>query len=141
VKYLSVCSGIEAASCAWQPLGWSAAAFSEVDPFASAVLAHRHPSVPNIGDMTRHKEWSLGTDIDLLIGGTPCQSFSVAGLRRGMADPRECERLQGFPDDYTLVPYRGRAACDGPRYRAIGNSMAVNVMSWVGQRIAAVDVL
>lgn len=51
--------------------------------------------------------------------------------------PRECERLQGFPDDYTLIPYGGKSAADGPRYRALGNSMAVNVMSWIGQRIAA----
>jgi DNA (cytosine-5)-methyltransferase 1 len=52
--------------------------------------------------------------------------------------PRECERLQGFPDDYTLVEYRGKLAADGPRYRALGNSMAVPVMRWIGQRIAAV---
>jgi len=55
--------------------------------------------------------------------------------------PRECERLQGFPDDWTLVPYRGRPAGDGPRYRAIGNSMAVNVMRWIGRRIADVEAL
>jgi DNA (cytosine-5)-methyltransferase 1 len=53
--------------------------------------------------------------------------------------PRECERLQGFPDDYTLVEYRGKLAADGPRYKALGNSMAVPVMRWLGQRIAAVD--
>lgn len=55
--------------------------------------------------------------------------------------PRECERLQGFPDDYTAVPYRGKPAADGPRYRALGNSMAVPCMAWLGQRIAAVDAL
>jgi DNA (cytosine-5)-methyltransferase 1 len=55
--------------------------------------------------------------------------------------PRECERLQGFPDDYTLVEYRGKLAADGPRYRALGNSMAVPVMRWIGQRIAAVDAI
>ncbi|MDQ2835159.1 MAG: DNA cytosine methyltransferase [Acidobacteriota bacterium] len=55
--------------------------------------------------------------------------------------PRECERLQGFPDDYTLVEYRGRLAADGPRYKALGNSMAVPVMRWLGQRIAAVDAI
>jgi DNA (cytosine-5)-methyltransferase 1 len=53
--------------------------------------------------------------------------------------PRECERLQGFPDDYTLIPYRGKPAADGPRYRAIGNSMAVPVMRWIGQRIQIVE--
>jgi DNA (cytosine-5)-methyltransferase 1 len=55
--------------------------------------------------------------------------------------PRECERLQGFPDDYTLVEYRGKLASDGPRYKALGNSMAVPVMRWLGQRIAAVDAI
>ena len=55
--------------------------------------------------------------------------------------PRECERLQGFPDDYTLVEYRGKLAADGPRYRALGNSMAVPVMRWIGERIAAVDAI
>jgi len=53
--------------------------------------------------------------------------------------PRECERLQGFPDDYTLIPYRGKLAADGPRYKALGNSMAVPVMRWIGERIARVD--
>jgi DNA (cytosine-5)-methyltransferase 1 len=55
--------------------------------------------------------------------------------------PCECERLQGFPDDYTLVPHRGKPAADGPRYKALGNSMAVPCMAWIGQRIAAVDAL
>jgi len=55
--------------------------------------------------------------------------------------PRECERLQGFPDDYTLVPYRGKSAADGPRYKALGNSMAVPVMQWIGERIAMVGAL
>ena len=53
--------------------------------------------------------------------------------------PRECERLQGFPDDYTLIPWRGKSASDGPRYKALGNSMAVPVMAWIGQRISFVD--
>jgi DNA (cytosine-5)-methyltransferase 1 len=145
VRYLSVCSGIEAATVAWHPLGWTPVAFSEIDPFACAVLEHHYPDVPNWGDMTRFREWPDacrcvdagdsgqgrqsrsgsaerragkcgadakrgarrdrrgrggdhsdggvcvrcgGTDIDLLVGGTPCQSFSVAGLRAGLADPR-----------------------------------------------------
>ncbi len=87
VRYLSVCSGIEAASVAWEPLGWEPAAFAEVEKFPSAVLAHHWPQVPNMGDMTRHESWNLGA-IDLLVGGTPCQSFSVAGLRKGLHDPR-----------------------------------------------------
>jgi DNA (cytosine-5)-methyltransferase 1 len=310
VRYLSVCSGIEAATVAWHPLGWRAAAYSEIEAFPRAVLSHHYPDVPLHGDFT-----TIGADeygpIDLLVGGTPCQSFSVAGLRGGLADdrgnlaleflrladrarakwlvwenvpgvlssaggrdfgsilgglvelgygfayrvldaqrfgvpqrrrrvfvvghlgdwrraaavlferyslqghsaprrqageriadsltvganqcsgfpgefvegtsgtldqslrkhsgqnddgrflvsmclnahpngvtngivssasvrrltPRECERLQGFPDDYTRIPYRGKSAADGPRYKALGNSMAVPVMRWIGERI------
>jgi DNA (cytosine-5)-methyltransferase 1 len=139
MNYLSVCSGIEAATVAWHPLGWQPTAFSEIEKFPSAVLAHHYPTVPNLGDMTRFQEWDLACDcdlrreqsrataiwrrmegrrddvhaqhagsthdrsasdygarcercgraaFDLLVGGTPCQSFSVAGLRKGLADPR-----------------------------------------------------
>jgi DNA (cytosine-5)-methyltransferase 1 len=87
MKFLSVCSGIEAASVAWNPLGWKAAALAEIEPFPCAVLAHHYPDVPNHGDMTRYSEWPDHA-IDLLCGGTPCQSFSVAGLRKGLDDPR-----------------------------------------------------
>jgi len=87
MRYLSVCAGIEAASVAWHELGWTPVAFSEIEKFPSAVLAHHYPSVPNWGDMTKFKEWP-DESIDLLVGGTPCQSFSVAGLRKGLADPR-----------------------------------------------------
>jgi len=89
MRYLSVCSGIEAATVAWEPLGWTPVAFSEVDPFPSAVLRHHYPGVPNLGDMTRFKDWTFdGAAVDVLVGGTPCQSFSVAGLRAGLDDPR-----------------------------------------------------
>ena len=87
LRYLSVCSGIEAATVAWHPLGWEPAAFSEIEAFPRAVLAHHYPDVPNWGDMTKFKEWP-DADVDVLVGGTPCQSFSVAGLRKGMDDPR-----------------------------------------------------
>ena len=87
MKYLSVCSGIEAATVAWHSLGWEPQAFSEIEKFPSQVLRHHYPNVPNLGDMTKFEEWNLGT-IDLLVGGTPCQSFSVAGLRKGLDDPR-----------------------------------------------------
>jgi DNA (cytosine-5)-methyltransferase 1 len=87
MKYLSVCSGIEAATVAWHPLGWQPVGFSEIEAFPSAVLAHHYPDVRNYGDMTKYKEWDI-EPIDLLVGGTPCQSFSVAGLRKGLADPR-----------------------------------------------------
>ena len=146
MNYLSVCSGIEAASVAWHPLGWNPIAFSEIEKFPAQLLAHHYPQTPNWGDMTKFKEWpdacicgklgqdgqskgsSLatskmgmsdinrsepfgngkrrnsdltkdrneigicgkcgGTIIDVLVGGTPCQSFSVAGLRKGLDDPR-----------------------------------------------------
>jgi len=87
VKFLSVCSGIEAASVAWQPLGWKAVAFSEIEPFPCALLKHHYPDTPNWGDMNNFKDWP-DVSIDLLCGGTPCQSFSVAGLRKGLDDPR-----------------------------------------------------
>ena len=306
LRYGSVCSGVEAATAAWHPLGWQPQWFSEIEAFPSAVLAHHYPSTPNHGDMTTFKEWP-DDPIDLLVGGTPCQSFSVAGLRKGLDDPRgnlmltylaiaerykprwlvwenvpgvlssnrgrdfgtflgalgqlgygfayrvldaqyfgvaqrrrrvfvvgylgdwrraaavlfereslsghpaprretreevaacltrgvgqrydpetetlpiafgaqnsanqgdsvsehvtptldksktpaamtagsvrrltpvECERLQGFPDDYTLIPYRNRMAADGPRYKAMGNSMAVPIMRWIGKRISEVE--
>ena len=87
MKYGSVCSGVEAATAAWHPLGWEPQWFSEIEKFPSAVLDHHYPDVPNLGDMTEFKEWT-NDPIDLLVGGTPCQSFSVAGLRKGLDDPR-----------------------------------------------------
>lgn len=325
MKFLSVCSGIEAASVAWNPLGWKAVGFSEIEPFPCSLLAHRYPSVPNFGDLNGFSTWSFDKP-DLIVGGTPCQSFSVAGLRAGLADPRgqlalvylglvdrvrpkwivwenvpgvlssgggrdfgsflgalaelgygwayrvldaqyfglaqrrkrvfvvgclgdwrraaavlfesaslrgdpapsreagetvarsltggsgkrgwsgdngagqgaeliahalnagacnridgesetfiafharqdpihgdvmmpleakggqavlahgvrrltprECERLQGFPDDWTAVPHRGKPAADGPRYKALGNSIAVPVLRWIGERIEKVS--
>ena len=87
MKYLSVCSGIEAATVAWHHLGWTPTAFAEVEPFPSAVLAHHYPTVVNRGDMTKYQEWP-DESVELLVGGTPCQSFSVAGLRQGLKDPR-----------------------------------------------------
>ena len=88
VNFLSICSGIEAASVAWKPLGWRAVGFSEIEPFPCAVLAHHYPDVPNFGDMTKFEEWRMHEPVDLVCGGTPCQAFSVAGLREGLADPR-----------------------------------------------------
>ena len=124
MRFLSVCSGIEAASVAWAPLGWQAAAVAEIDPFACALLAARHGAsrpafmpdpaapgvallerrkrvsaikavaripaagrVPNFGNLEAWKDWPDAT-VDILVGGTPCQSFSVAGLRKGLDDPR-----------------------------------------------------
>jgi len=87
----SVCSGIEAASVAWQPLGWKASWLAEIEPFPSAVLAHRFPDVANLGDMTQISKRVLTGSVvapDVLTGGTPCQAFSVAGMRAGLDDAR-----------------------------------------------------
>ena len=88
MNYLSVCSGIEAATVAWHHMGWNPVGFSEIEKFPSQVLAHHYPQVPNFGDMTKYKEWNINDTVGLLVGGTPCQSFSVAGLRKGLEDPR-----------------------------------------------------
>jgi len=88
MRYGSVCSGVEAASLAWEPLGWQPQWFSEIEAFPSAVLQHHWPDVENIGDMTSEHFRSNATPVDLLVGGTPCQSFSVAGLRGGLDDER-----------------------------------------------------
>ncbi len=91
MKYGSVCSGIEAASKAWEPLGWKPAWFSEIEPFPSAVLAHHWPEVTNLGDMTKIADAVRAGDVeapDVLVGGTPCQAFSIAGLREGLSDHR-----------------------------------------------------
>jgi DNA (cytosine-5)-methyltransferase 1 len=272
--YGSVCSGIEAASVAWEPLGWKPAWFSEIESFPSAVLNYHYPNIKNFGDMTKIYDKIKNTKIDLLVGGTPCQSFSLEGNREGLDDsrgnlsiefcklanatqarwvvwenvpgvlssecgrdfgavlrklakfgysicyrvldaqyfgvpqqrrrvfvvgyrgdwriaaqvlfeqacfkwnnqtsqksqgriastikagyykcwndlanvvninnkgtygrrltPLECERLQGFPDNYTNIPN----ASDTDRYKAIGNSMAVPVMRWLGYRIDLID--
>lgn len=89
MRYGSVCSGVEAASVAWEPLGFEPVFFSEIEPFPSAVLAHHWPDVPNHGDMTKFEEWNYESGaIDVLVGGTPCQSFSIAGMRGGLEDDR-----------------------------------------------------
>jgi len=89
IRYLSVCSGMEAASVAWEPLGFVPVGFSEIEPFPCEILKHRFPNTPNYGSLTEHTAWPIEQGaVDLLVGGTPCQSFSVAGLRKGMSDPR-----------------------------------------------------
>lgn len=89
-RFLSVCSGIEAASVAFQPLGWEAVAFAEIESFPCQVLAHHYPQVPNLGDLTRFRDWPthLLEQSDILCGGTPCQAFSVAGRRGSLDDER-----------------------------------------------------
>jgi len=91
ISFGSVCSGIEAASVAWGPLGWRAAWFAEIEPFPSALLAHHYPDVPNLGDMRGIGAQVLSGEVeapDILCGGTPCQAFSVAGLRNSLDDER-----------------------------------------------------
>lgn len=273
MRYISVCSGIEAASVAWGSLSWEPVAFAEIDAFPSAVLAHHYPTVPNLGDISKVDWRPYHGTVDLVVGGTPCQSFSIAGKREGLdgasglvfeyfrllrevqprwfvwenvpgsfssnggfdfqsilrewdkcgyhvawrvldaqffgvpqrrrrifavghlgdwrhpaqvlfereslcgdtaqrqktpvfpcltrtgghalddrtpyvleetgirrATPTEWERLQGFPDGYTDIPWRGKDhAPDGLRYKALGNSMCVNVMRWIGERIQSVE--
>ena len=103
MRFLSVCSGIEAASCAWHPLGWTCAGVSEIEAFPRAVLEqrvgavavdfedHRHTPqsnmLPMFGDFTKIEEHHVGT-IDLIVGGTPCQDYSIAGLRAGLGGDR-----------------------------------------------------
>ena len=87
MRYGSVCSGVEAATVAWHGLGWEPAFFSEIEAFPRAVLEHHYPDVPLHGDFTTIEEQQYGS-IDLLVGGTPCQSFSIAGLRKGLDDDR-----------------------------------------------------
>lgn len=273
MTYATVCSGIEAPSQAWHTLGWEPVFFSEIEKFPSAVLSHYYPNTPNLGDMTKIQSENYYGAIDVFCGGTPCQSFSLAGLRKGLDDPRgnlmltfvgiaakmrprwivwenvpgvlssnngrdfgtflaalghvgygfayrildaqffgvaqrrrrvfvvgyfgdwrpaaavlfeleslrgyyseskkkeqnvaktltagacqrldletedfvlsdfgirkltpiECERLQGFPDNFTNIPWRGKnQSPDNLRYQALGNSMAVPVMHWIGKRI------
>lgn len=104
-RYLSVCSGIEAATVAWHPLGWQPVAFSEIDAFPAAVLAHRYPTVPNRGDLHDYARWPAES-YDCLVGGTPCQGFSVAGQRRGLADVRS----------HLLWRFLSLLGCDRPRW-------------------------
>jgi DNA (cytosine-5)-methyltransferase 1 len=88
LRFLSLFSGIEAASVAWNPLGWECVGFSEIEPFPCAVLKHHYPNVPNLGDITKITEDQIRAlgPIDLVVGGFPCQDVSVAGKRAGLVD-------------------------------------------------------
>lgn len=88
MRYATVCSGIEAPSVAWDSLGWKPVFFSEIEKFPSKALNHHYPNTPNLGDMNEIDGTKYNGSVDLICGGTPCQSFSVAGLRKGMSDPR-----------------------------------------------------
>ena len=115
-------SGIEAASVAWEPLGFEPLAFAEVDPFPSAVLKKRYPHVPNLGDITSVDWREYHGKADIVVGGSPCQSFSVAGLRKGLDDPRgslmlhylrACDRIKPEWIVWENVP--GVLSADGGR--------------------------
>lgn len=81
MKFLSICSGIEAASVAWLPLGFECIGHSEIEPFPCRVLEHHYPGVKNYGDLTKWREWNVPEKPDIIVGGTPCQDFSIAGKR------------------------------------------------------------
>ena len=104
MRYISLFSGVEAATLAWEPLGWKPVAFAEFEAFPSAVLAERWPNVPNLGDVTKinWKEWR--GKADLVVGGSPCQAFSIAGLRKGLADPRGNLMLEYLRACYEIEP-------------------------------------
>lgn len=87
MTYLSVCSGIEATSVAWEPLGFKPIGFAEIEKFPCELLQQKYPNVKNYGDITQYEKWNAG-QFDILVGGTPCQSFSIAGKRGGTADER-----------------------------------------------------
>lgn len=88
IRYLSLFSGVEAATLAWKPLGWKPVAFAEFDAFPSAVLAHHYSEVPNLGDVTKIEGSRYREAVDLIVGGSPCQGFSVAGKQLGLNDER-----------------------------------------------------
>lgn len=88
LNYLSICSGIDAVSVAWKPLGWKCEGVSEIDEFRSAVLNYHYPNVKNFGDFTEIQKDDFKRPVSLIVGGTPCASFSIAGLRRGFDDDR-----------------------------------------------------
>jgi len=119
MRYISIFSGIEAATMAARPLGWEPVAFSEIDPFPCALLAHHFPGVPNLGDITKIDWRPYYGEIDLVVGGSPCQSFSVAGNREGLRGESRlmyeyCRAVREIRPEYFLwenVP--GALSADG----------------------------
>ena len=104
MKFISMCSGIEAASVAFEPIGWEAIAYSEIEPFPSAVLRHHYPNVPNLGDLSK-VNWSEWTGkADMVCAGFPCQAFSIAGLRNSLEDHRGNLSLIGIRAIRTIRP-------------------------------------
>jgi len=142
MKYLSLFSGIEAASAAWKPLGWQPVAFAEVEPFPCAVLAHHHPDVPNLGDVSEitHAQIAALGHIDVVVGGSPCQGLSLAGTRKGLADERSglfYEQVRIFHAAHTLcgARYLVWENVPGALSNQAGRDFAVVVGTLAGCRI------
>lgn len=104
MKYISLCSGIEAASQAFIPLGWTPIAFSEIEPFPCAVLKHKYPNVPNHGDLSKYDWGEYRGKADLVCAGFPCQAFSIAGLRGSLEDCRGNLSIIGIRAIHTIRP-------------------------------------
>lgn len=122
LTYISMFSGIEAASVAWEPIGFEPVAFAEVDPFPSAVLKKHYPHIPNLGDITNVNWSEYHGKVDIVVGGPPCQAFSVAGLRKALDDPRgvlileylrACDQIR--PEWIILENVPGLLSADGGR--------------------------
>ena len=135
MKYISLFSGIEAATVAWQPLGWQAQAYAEIDPFPKAVLAHHYPTVPDLGDMTKIDWRKYRGTVDLVCGGSPCNAFSIAGLRKALDDPRGQLMLEYIRACYEIDPewivwenVPGVLSADGGR--AFGSLLASVAELW-----------
>lgn len=109
MKYVSLFSGIEAATVAWEPLGWEPVCFAEFDEFPSAVLAERYPEVPNVGDVTKANWKKYRNKVDLVVGGSPCQSFSIAGKREGLQG-ESCSSTFGRYVRYVLDGFFGKTS-------------------------------
>jgi site-specific DNA-cytosine methylase len=151
IRFATVCSGIGAPEVAAMSLqDWECVFSSDIEAYPNAVSAAHWPGVPNMGDMTRFEAWPPRCDCKECERGQgqshqdanmghPHLIPSRMAVRR--LTPRECERLQGFPDDFTLIKFRGKPAADGPRYKALGNSMAVPNIRWILRRIEMVNAL
>ena len=135
MRYISLFSGIEAASCAWEPLGWEPVAFAEIEPFPKAVLKHHYPNVPDLGDITKVDWRKYRGAVDLVCGGSPCQAFSLAGLRQALDDPRGQLMLEYLRACHEIDPewvvwenVPGVLSADGGR--AFGSFLAAVAELW-----------
>lgn len=151
ITFGSVCSGIEAASVAWNGFGWRAAWLAEIELFPCAMLAHHYPDVPNLGNMLLIPALLRNGDIpapDVFTGGTPCFTAghmvlcstgykAIETVEVGDLVVSHTGRLQRVLRIGSKTAHRGKPAADGPRYKALGNSWAVPNVRWIGKRIDA----